>query len=379
MAQIIVSGYMIRHPVAGNVWAFFNYVLGLHLLGHKVIYLEESGWHHSCYNPFTFEWQDDPQVGISVVQSLMDQCGIQIPIYYVNRESGYVTGGKSEDIRHALSTADLLLNIGGVCWLPEFRLARCRALIDMDPFFTQIGRFGAEGFDEYHYYFSYGCNIGKDICTIPTSGVMWHPTVPPVVPEIWEKAQPTNDAPFTTIANWNAYGTATYLGEEYGQKNEEFLRLLNLPQNVSQKLELALAGANHEEVERLREAGWYVRNAAEVGINLGDYKKYINNSRGEFSPAKNAYVKTNSGWFSDRSVCYLAAGLPVIIQETGFSNWLPTGLGVLSFSSEGEAKECLEKVNAEYTKHCQSALEIANRFFNYQVVLSQILNKTLNT
>jgi hypothetical protein len=377
MALVVVTGYMIRHPVAGNVWAFFHYVLGLKLLGHKVIYLEESGWSNSCYNPWTRECQEDPQVGIDVVRGLMAEHRIEVPVYYVNRESGQTTGGTRSEIKQVLQEADLLLNIGGVCWLPEFHLCRRRALIDMDPFFTQIGKFGSEGISEYHAYFSYGVNIGKKDCPIPTLGIDWQPTVPPVVPEVWQGTSPADDAPFTTVANWKAYGSVTYEGEEYGQKKEEFLRIIRLPEHTSQKLNLAFAGIGGEEAAEMEKAGWTLRNAEEVGVELKSYKNYILNSRGEFSVAKNAYVKTNSGWFSDRSVCYLAAGLPVVVQETGFSNFLPTGRGVLSFSSLEEAVKCIESVNSDYQEHRSAAREIAGNFFNYQSVLPKILEAAI--
>ncbi len=377
MAQVVVSGYIIRHPVAGNVWAFFHYLLGLERLGHKVVYLEESGWTQSVYNPWKQQMQDDPQVGIDVLRALMIEHNIKIPVYYVNRESGQVYGGTWSEVKHILKAADLLLNIGGVCWLPEFQLCCNRALIDMDPLFTQVGKFGAEGINDYHAYFSYGTNVGKSECTIPTAGIDWRATVPPVVIDVWKGALPAADVPFTTIANWNAYGSITYEGEEYGQKREEFLSFLSLPQNTSQKLELALSGANNEDIAQLQKAGWLIRNITDVGIDLKSYSKYILSSRGEFSAAKNAYVKTSSGWFSDRSVCYLAAGLPVIVQETGFSSSLPTGCGILSFSTLDEAVQSIKKVNSSYLKHRNAAIKIAESFFCYRLVLTKILEVTM--
>jgi len=380
MARIIVCGYMIRYPLAGMLLAFFHYVLGLSRLGHDVLYLEESGWSQSCYDPVRREHSDDPQRGLQVVQALMADFGLQIPVCYINRDSGQIWGANWEDLKQTLGEADLLLNIGGVCWLPEFRLCRRRALIDMDPFFTQIGRFAVEDLDEYHLYYSYGVNIGRSGCTIPTGGIDWHVTVPPVVPEIWQSRDATEEkligtnSPLTTIANWSAYAGATYAGEYYGQKNEEFLRLLELPGYTSQRLELALAGASQEIQAQLRTAGWLVREAREISIDMATYQTYLTSSRGEFSVAKQAYVKTRSGWFSDRSVCYLAAGLPVILQDTGFTEWLPTQQGVLAFLSLEEAVSCIERVNVEYAAHCHAAREIAEQVFSYKVVLPRLLD-----
>jgi hypothetical protein len=387
MARIVVSGYMIRHPFAGNVLAFFHYILGLYRLGHDVVYLDESGWPNSCYDPEAHDYSDDPRAGLRFVRALLANYDAKIPVYYVNRDNGRVYGVDWDELKRMLGAADLLLNIGGVCWLPEFRSCRRRALIDMDPLFTQVGRFGAEGIHEYHAYFSYGGNIGRSGCTVPTDGIEWIPTVPPVVPEIWqggespraerEKGDAQANVVLTTIANWSAYGAVTYRGEHYGQKNEEFLRLIDLPSRTSQTLELALSGASEEVMQQMRTAGWSIRNAGEVSVDMETYHAYITGSRGEFSAAKHAYVKTRSGWFSDRSVCYLAAGLPTILQDTGFSDWLSTGYGVVAFSSLEAAADCIEKVNREYAAHCQAATEITERIFSHRVVLPRLLDALL--
>jgi hypothetical protein len=379
MARIVVTGYMLRHPVAGNMLAFFHYVLGLERLGHEVVYVEESGWPYSCYDPVTQQWLDHPGTGIELVQSLFRTHGVRAPIVWVNRDTGLVEGATWEDLKKMFSAADLLLNIGGVCWLPEFNLCRRRALVDMDPFFSQIKGFASEVLQDYHVHFSYGANIGKNGCTIPTQGVDWLPLAPPVAMDLWEGAAPVENASFTTIANWGAYGDVIYQGEEYGQKNREFERLLDLPRRTGQKLELALSGADEQVQQRLCEAGWTIVPAGQVaGTSVPTYRDYIRSSRGEFSAAKHAYVRTRSGWFSDRSVCYLAAGLPVILQDTGYSERLPAGRGVLAFSSADEAAECLAEVNRNYASHRQAATELALRFFDYKVVLPALLKAAMN-
>lgn len=378
MARIIVCGYMIRHPVAGNIMAYFQYILGLHRLGYQVVYVEESGWSSSCYDPIRKEYGDDPSVGLRIVRRLMKYYRVDIPVCYFDRESGNIWGMDLAAMRRLMSKADLLLNVGGVCWLSDFLLCRRRALIDMDPFFTQIGCFSVEGVDEYQSYFSYGANIGRTGCHIPTNEKDWLATVPPVVPDIWAtKSTHLNsdgNAPFTTIANWSAYGSVNYRGEQYGQKDLEFLRLLGLPGNTTQKLELALSGAGSETIQQLKLAGWSVRCAGEVSKDISTYKTYIAGSRGEFTAAKNAYVKTNSGWFSDRSVCYLASGRPVIMQDTGFSTWLPTDEGVLAFSTMDEALSCIEKVNSRYAANCRAARNLAEQTFSYNIVLPAMLD-----
>jgi hypothetical protein len=374
MARIVICGYMVRHPVAGNVLAFFQYVLGFARLGHEVAYLEESGWPYSCYDPASQSWQDHPTGGLRFARELMREHGLDVPVWYVNRDTGRIDGGDRDELRRVLAAADLLLNVGGVCWLPEFSLCRRRAMIDLDPMFTQVERFGAKVLNDYDVHFSYGANIGRPGCTIPTAGVDWIGTVPPVVPELWACATPAADAPFTTIGNWGAYGGVTHEGVHYGQKDEEFLRLLDLPSRTRHPLELAISGAGEATRDRLRGAGWRVRDAGEeVSTDVATYRAYVRGSRGEFSAAKNAYVKSRSGWFSDRSVCYLAAGLPVVLQNTGFSETLPCGEGLLAFNDADEAVAAIDAVNRDYERHRAAARRLAEETFSAARVLQKLL------
>jgi hypothetical protein len=376
---------MIRHPVAGNMLAYFQYLLGFLRLGHQVFYLEESGWPGSCYNPESGCHGDDPVYGIRAVQALMQRYNIDIPVCYVNRDTGDIKGIDPSGLQRALSSADLLLNVGGVCSLPEFSLAPRRVLIDMDPLFTQLGYFTAsEELENYDLHFSYGTNIGQPGCTVPTCGLDWLATVPPVVPDIWQNiaAEDRRDragASFTTICNWSAYGSIVHEGEHYGQKDEEFLRLLELPGYVSRPLELALAGAEMDAQHQLRAAGWVIREAAEISNDLLSYQAYLARSYAEFSVAKHAYVKTRSGWFSDRSACYLAAGRPVVVQDTGAGDWLNTGHGVMTFSNMDQAIACIQQLESDYDRHRADARDIAEQVFSYRVVLPSILERAFAT
>jgi hypothetical protein len=386
MASIVVTGYMIRHPLAGNMFAYFHYLLGLERLGHEVLYLEESGWPGSCYDPVTQGYSDDPREGISRVRQLFRRYELDTPVCYVNRETGETFGLERGPLEILLSHADLLLNLGGVCALPEFQLVKRRAFLDMDPLFTQAGRFASEDLEDYQVHFSYGTNIGQAGCSVPTRGIAWLPAIPPVVPELWADASRPHGAdesgeaecrPLTTIANWSAYGAISYGGERFGQKDQEFLRVLELPRRTGQPLELAVAGAVSEVKERLLSAGWSIRDAGEVSVHVPGYQEYIIGSRGEFSAAKHAYVKTHSGWFSDRSVCYLAAGRPVIVQDTGIGPWLPRGQGVHTFSSLDEAVECIAAVNVDYPAQRRAAAALAGDIFAYQTVLPRLVERAL--
>lgn len=374
MARIVVSGYMIRYPMAGVLLAYLHYLVGLARLGHEVLYFEESGWADACYDPRSGLNTDDPTPGLIATRAALAATGVRVPVCYLDRVSGATDG----DLLTTLPQADLWLDLGGVCWHPILRRIRHRALVDMDPFFTQIGRFAAESLAEHHTCFTYGTNVGRRECLIPTGGRAWHPTVPPVVLDLWPYGQePDAIAAFTTVASWSAYGALEYDGERYGQKDVEFERVLDLPGRTSTPLEMALAGAGRSVRARLREAGWRLRDAHEVSLTLEAYRAYIIGSLGEFSVAKEAYVKTRSGWFSDRSVCYLAAGRPAVVQDTGLRPWLKTDCGVLTFSTVDEAAAALDSIRRDYARHSKAARSLARGVFGHDVVLPRLIERAL--
>lgn len=375
VVKLIVTGYMIRHPLAGNLCAFFHYLLGFHRLGHEVVYVEESGWPNSCYDPRKQEFSDDPSAGLAALRRIADRFELPTPLCYVNQELGEISGLSRKRLRDHLASADLLIDIGGTCSLDEFALVPRRALIDMDPMFTQVGRFAGKHLDEYQVHFTYGTGIGQPDCSIPTANVSWAPTWPPIVAEAWKDRSDVvpAQARMTTVCNWGAYGGIEYGGERYGQKDEEFTKIICLPTQNPQPLEIAIAGARDETISRLSEAGWLLRSAEEVTADLDTYSAYIGNSLGEFSVAKNAYVKTRSGWFSDRSVCYLASGRPVVLQDTGARKSLPKSPALLFFSSLAEAREQLEQLKSDYPLRCRAARELAETVFSHETVLTKLI------
>jgi len=247
--------------------AFAQYLSALQELGHEVVYLEESGWDNSCYHPSTGSFDNDPGEGLARLRLLLESIQTLVQIHYFRRAtaqlwSGSEICGSCNELEQVIGQADLLLNIGGVCALPEFELAPCRAMIDLDPLFTQVGKFAGDDIDIYHRHFTYGCNLGKSTCNIPTNGILWKPTVPPVNVSFWKNAASLIAAgsAYTTIANWSAYGDIEFDGEQYGQKDKEFTKLLELPGRTAANLELALAGANAATVDQFNSAGWSVRS-----------------------------------------------------------------------------------------------------------------------
>ncbi len=385
MARLLLAGYMVRLPFAGNVLAYAQYVCGFERLGHEVVYVETSGWPNACYNPMTKVFGKDPTQGLMAVDRLFKTIGVAANVAYVNDTDACCHGMAWPDVKQAIANADVLINIGGVCWLPEFESCRRRALIDMDPFFTQVGKFAGHSLERYHVHFSYGTNIGRSDCTIPTNGIDWKALVPPVVPELWREddaakrtlAQPPR---FTTIANWSAYGSVEHNGRNYGQKDESFAVLMDLPARVVASLEIAASGIPSEDIAAFEKKGWCIRSGAEVSRDWQAYRDFITASDGEFSAAKHGYVASRSGWISDRTVCYLAAGRPVIVQDTAIPpQVIPRTEGFVVFATIDEAARAIQNVTAEYNRHHLGAADLAESLFSYRVTLPHLLKQVLGS
>ncbi len=371
--RIIVSGYVVRYPLAGNVWAHLQYVIGLARLGNDVWFVEEAGWPESCYDPEQNRMTSDPAYGVRVLTGLLARHGLAEKWAY--RDTfGEWHGLPGAQVDEVIAGADLFLDVGGTGYLPQMRYAKRRAYIDMDPAFTQFRAFGAHArLHEYDVLFTYGGNIGRPRCRVPTLGFAWTALRPPVVLDIWRtSALPPPGAPWTTIANWVAYGSCEYEGETYGQKDVEFMRLGDLPARVAYPIEVAVAGDDIPS-DVLETNGWRLRDSLAVSRDPWDYRDYLHASRGEFSVAKHGYVTTRCGWFSDRTATYLASGRPAVVQDTGIGEDLPVGNGLLLFRTADEAAAALDTIEADYEAHVRAARVIAERHFDSDKVLAGLL------
>ena len=372
MARVVVCGYAVRLPIAGNVMAFAPYVLGLERLGHDVVYLEESGWPGSCYDQATGAQGDDPAEGLARVRGLLRAQGSAVPAWWVDRAAGTTDGAGWAQVRERLAGADLVLNVGGVNYLDELASGGCHALVDLDPLFTQLGVFGGD-LDAYDLLFTYGALVGTAGCAVPTAGREWRPLLPPTVPELWPDRPVPAGAGLTTVANWSAYRSVEHDGRTYGPKDGELLALADLPRRTALPLEVALSGAPADVVRQLEAGGWSVRNGGDVTVDLPTYGNYLTGSAGEFSAAKHGYVAARTGWFSDRSACYLSAGRPVVLQDTGFSATLPCGAGLLPWSTPDEAVDAVAEVARDGERHRSTARALAHDVLGYRSVLPPVL------
>jgi hypothetical protein len=378
VARIVVAGYAVRFPLGGNLWAHLQYVLGLRRLGHEVTFVEDAGWADSCYDPATDLMSSDPSPGLGIVGALMQELGLG-DAWAFRDLHGRWHGIDRLDLDELLAEADLFLDVGGASHFPEMRRARRTAHVDMDPVFTQLGAFGADRrLDEYDALFTYGARIGRDGCAIPTGGYEWHPLRPPVVLDLWERrgsdaASGAAASRWTTITQWFSYGPLEHGGVVYGQKDVEFLRFLDLPRQTSCAIEIAVG--REAPLDELRARDWHVADPVPISSDPWRYRAYIQGSRGEFSVAKNAYVKTRSGWFSDRTATYLAAGRPAVVQDTGLDGDLRTGEGLLVFGTIEEAVAALDRVEAAYDAHSETARELAETALASDKVLTYLFDR----
>lgn len=282
-------------------------------------------------------------------------------------------------VKSIFRSSDLLLNLSGVNPLREYlQDIPTRAYVDTDPVFTQIRHLtDANCFREanmHNRFFSFGENFGTATCSIPDDHFAWQPTRQPLVPDLWEMTPGNKNNAWSTVMQWDSYKAMEYDGKSFGMKSSSFGPYINLPDTAQDVFELAI-GSPTAPTEMLKKQGWQVTDPLLVTRSPQTYQRYIQFSKGEWSIAKHGYVASHSGWFSERSCCYLASGRPVVVQDTGFSDRIETGRGLLSFTNLIEARGCIEEVNAHYEMHCKSARELAEDFFDYKKVLTTLLDR----
>jgi hypothetical protein len=255
-----------------------------------------------------------------------------------------------------------------------------RALIDTDPVFTQLRHLrDAEALAEaerHTAFFSFGENLGRPGCSAPEDGLDWRPSRQPVVLDAWTVTPGPSRGAFTTVMQWESYPAIHHAGRRYGVKAASFEPYVDLPRRTGEVLELALGSAGAPR-DRLREHGWRLQHPFPPTRDPWAFQSYVRSSKGELSIAKQAYVESSSGWFSERSTGYLASGRPVLVQDTGFTEWLPSGEGIVAFSSPDEALAGLETINGTYRRHCGAARELAAEYFDARKVLPKLLERAM--
>jgi len=383
MATVVISAYdVVNYPQGGgHFWVYLQYVLGLRLLGHDVYWLEAFR---------TKGRQDQEAAALATFHARMQQYGLsgkyilyrtsskepssEAPAEYIN-----MTRGEAEAI---FGRADLLLNFHYAISSALLSRFQRTALVDIDPGLLQfwITR-GQLRVPEHDFYFTIGEGVGRCGGKIPNGGPNWIHIRPAVCLERWPYTFDPYCGAFTTVSTWDSSDWVVDRDETYeNTKRVAFLEFAGLPQLTRQPLELALVlrtDRDMQERKNLENCGWRIRQACEVASTPEIYQTYIQRSRGEFSCAKRSYIKLQTSWISDRTLCYLATGKPVVVQHTGPSSFLPNGEGMFRFSTAQQASEAFDAINADYERHCRAARKLAETYFDAKQVVAKILSHAL--
>ncbi|MEI6084344.1 MAG: glycosyltransferase family 1 protein [Verrucomicrobiota bacterium] len=375
--RIIVTGLVGQYAFGGVAWDYLQYVEGFRQLGHDVFYLEDTEtW---PYDPINNTISADCSYNVQYLGDVMQKLGLGDRWVYRNGADGKYYGASPDFCRGA----DVFVNVSGCGWLrDEYRAIPQKIFIDSDPLFTQVGL--ALGMQEvidrigaHDFHFTFAENINAPDCRVPKGGLRWLPTRQPVVLDWFPRATETPRDVFTTVMNWVSYKPSEYAGETWGQKDLEFRKFLDLPQHTAQKFEIAmgLGQGKQRPTELILSKGWQLIEPDKALPDPWTYRDYLANSKGEWSVAKEGYVKARSGWFSCRSACYLALGRPCVLQDTGWSAHYPTGTGLFAFATMAEAVAGIAAINADYAKHSAGARAVAAEMFDARKVLGKMLEQ----
>ena len=363
----------------GAVWTRLSWILGFRQLGFRVCFVEQLD-RASCVDangaPVPFE----QSASLAYFRRIVEQFGLTGSAALIHDGGADIWGMPVAELLDLAESADLLVNITGhLTHQPLLRRLRRKAYVDLDPGYTQFwhaaGDPGAH-LAGHDLYFTVGENIGRPICSIPTGDITWRPVRQPVLLEHWRVSAEGDPDRFTTIASWRGpYGRVEHEGRTFGLKAHEFRKFIELPRRAAQTFELALDihPADSKDLDLLRRHGWQVVDPKEVAPDPVAFRRYVQASGAEFSVAQGIYVETNSGWFSDRTVRYLASGKPALVQDTGFSRFLPTGSGLVPFRTPDEAVAGAAAIMRDYDRHARDARAIAEAHFSSDAVLTRFL------
>jgi hypothetical protein len=398
--KIVVLGTVASNPYAGMAWMHMQIAVGLRRLGHDVYYIEAtSTW---PYDPIRKMKVNDSEYAVPYLARIAESFGFGDRWGYrrsfSDKEWLGVTRERAEDL---LAHADAVFNIAGAT-----PFLRCDEGLKVgrlvyygtDPVYHEVQFARGDPLtslliDEHEDVVTYGENIGTQECAIPPLPRLRAKTRQPVLIDLWQVKPP--GVAFTTICNWKQEGHDVEFGGEsyYWSKHREFLKFVELPARTKQPVELAMGLANTEEREAalndpipsvgmtgeerliLNENRWHLTDSHAFTMNPWPYREYIQTSRGEFTVAKDQNVRLRSGWFSERSACYLAAGRPVVTQDTGFGTVLPTGEGLFAFNTLEEILGAFDAINGDYERHSGAARAIAEEHFRAETVLTRLLNE----
>jgi len=379
--RIVLLHFVGQMPLAGIAWQAVNYLVGLEKLGYEAWYVEDHGT-----NPY------DPRIGsvvmdcgynVGYLRAAMERHGFAGRWAYWDAINDVYHGLSRAEVERLYAEADGLINLCGATRLREEHL-RCpvRIMIDTDPVYEQIKYAKADPaarayVDAHTHFFTYGANLGGEACGVPLCGVPWRPTRPPVDLDLWPRGEGEPRC-FTTIATWENKGkNIEFDGADYRwSKHVNFLRFLDLPRHRPQAcFKIAMLPPDDSVRRHVEGAGWSLVDPRPVSAGMTSYQRFIAGSRGEFTVAKDIYVRPNSGWFSDRAVCYLASGRPVVTMRTGFASYCPVGDGLFDYATHQEALAAIDAIASDYPRHSRAAREVAGEYFGAGQVIADLMDE----
>jgi hypothetical protein len=385
--RIVVLGGMAQMPYAGVAWQVLHYLEGFRRLGHDVVYIEDTGaW---PYDPDRDSYTNDAEPGARRLEGIMERSGFGDRWAYrdASRDDA-IWGMSKERFDAALAEADVLVNLSGMTILREqHRAAPVRIYLETDPVTPQLEVASGDQstidiLAAHTAHFSFGERLGSDGCGVPVERFDYLATRQPVVLDWWQPSEsfpqpPPGEMRFTTLANWEqTHRDVEWQGKTYTwSKSVEFLKLLEVPRLSGVIFEPAFALDDQRTLAMLKRFGWRVVPIGPLSRDLDRYREFIAGSTAEFSAAKDQNVRLCTGWFSDRSATYLAAGRPVVVQDTGFDVALPTGEGILAFRTADEAVSAIGEVASDYPRHSRAARELAEAYFDAKMILTRLLDE----
>jgi len=385
MSRIVVLGFMGGCPVAGVVWQHLHYIVGLQRLGHEVWYVEDGSRYP--YDPEAFTITEDFSYAARMLERLSRQYGFADRWCFCARygEEPRTAGLPFPALRELYRTCDAALNVCGSHELnDDLRCVRRLVYVESDPGVEQIkidlGETATRDYlSAHHVLFTFGEAIGSNHFPVPLHGIEWLPTRQPVVTDFWNTdSPPPRGAVYTSICNWSTSGKKDieWRGSNYlWSKSLEFLKYVEAPRRCGETFELATDIKDVGEKSLFERNDWRLVDPHALSIDWDGYRDYIRASKGEFTVAKDQYTRLRTGWFSDRSACYLAAGRPVITQETGFTEYYGGREGLLAFRSMDDVVAAAASIRSDYARHSRAALEIARDCFEAEKVLGSLLDR----
>jgi hypothetical protein len=381
--RILILHFVGQMPLGGIAWQAMQYMLGLRRLGYEPWYIEDHG--ANPYDPRINSVAMECDYNVAYLRRVMERHGFGERWSYWDAINDVYHGQSRDTVERLYRESDALINLCGVVGLRREHMAcPVRILIDSDPVYEQMRYANADAAARRHlhvhahyphtHFFTYGENVGGPGWIVPLLDVPWRGTRPPVVLEEWPVAEGAPPC-FSTIATWENKGKdIQFAGETYlWSKHANFLKFLDVPRRAGGCFTMAMMPPTEAISAEVTGAGWRLTDPRPVSASMESYRDFIQTSRGEFTVAKDIYVRPNSGWFSDRSVCYLASGRPVVTMRTGFDRFFPVGEGLFDFLEIEEAVEAITRIDKDYARHAKAARRLAEEYFASDAVISRLM------